>query len=115
MSNALLPDDWLVANITPVFKSGDHSVSSNYYISLTCFASKIMETIFCDYVIDTMLQNNIISQHQHGFLQNHAMCSYLLECLNMWLDSYENHMSTHIIYINFEKAFHIVSPCKINF
>ena len=43
-----LPNDWLTANITPVFKKGDKSNPSNYRpIFLTSLCCKLMEHILC--------------------------------------------------------------------
>ena len=46
MSTSSIPAIWKTAIITPIFKSGFPNEANNYRpISLTCIASKIIETI----------------------------------------------------------------------
>ena len=43
-----LPDEWVKANVAPVFKKGDRHTASNYRpISLTCVCAKLLEHIIC--------------------------------------------------------------------
>ena len=113
-TTASLPNDWLTANVTPIHKSGDSSLAANYRpISLTSIPCKVFETIIRDYIIDTMLNNNVITPHQHGFLRGHSTCSQLLDCLNMWTKGFEDHIPIHVLYIDFKKAFDSVSHVKL--
>ena len=46
LNTSTLPEDWLTANITPVYKKGGRSIPSNYRpISLSSVCSKVMEHI----------------------------------------------------------------------
>ena len=46
LNTSTLPEDWLTANITPVYQKGSRSIPSNYRpISLTSVCSKVMEHI----------------------------------------------------------------------
>ena len=48
LNTGTLPEDWLTANITPVYKKGSRSMTSNYRpISLTFVFSKVIEHIVC--------------------------------------------------------------------
>ena len=43
-----LPDDWVEANVAPVFKKGDRHSPANYRpISLTCVCAKLLEHKLC--------------------------------------------------------------------
>ena len=104
-STAILPDDWLTANVTPIFKNGDSSSVSNYCpISLTCIPCKILETIVRNYIIDSLLEQNVITSRQHGFLHGHSTCSQLLERVNIWASAFERNVPMHALYIDFKKA-----------
>ena len=47
-----LPDDWLSANISPIFKKGDRGLASNYRpVSLTCVCCKLMEHILVRHML----------------------------------------------------------------
>ena len=49
---ATLPQDWLSANITPVFKKGNRSTAANYRpISLTSVLCKVMEHIIFHHIM----------------------------------------------------------------
>ena len=46
--DAKLPDDWVEANVAPVFKKGDRHSPANYRpIFLTCVCAKLLEHIIC--------------------------------------------------------------------
>ena len=48
LNTGKLPEDWLTANITPVYKKDSRSIPSNYRpISLTSVCSRVMEHIVC--------------------------------------------------------------------
>ena len=52
LSTGKLPEDWLNANVTPVYKKGDRTQPSNYRpVSLTCIACKQLEHILHSYVV----------------------------------------------------------------
>ena len=42
MSESKIPDDWITANVTPIFKKGNMSKASNYWpVSLTSHLREI--------------------------------------------------------------------------
>ena len=52
-TSGTLPDDWLCANVTPIFKTGDRTDPSNYRpISLTSITCKIFEHIIHKHVMN---------------------------------------------------------------
>ena len=65
LSKHTLPEEWRIHLITPIFKSGDKSEVNNYRpISLLCSASKVLESLIYDKIIDfitsTFLQLNSV-------------------------------------------------------
>ena len=47
-----LPDDWVEANVAPVFKKGDRHSPENYRpMSLTCVCAKLLEHIICTQIM----------------------------------------------------------------
>jgi len=60
--------DWLIANITPVFKKVDRCNPTNYHpISLTSVHSKIMEHILYHSIIENLNLHHILKDHQFSF------------------------------------------------
>ena len=56
-----LPEDWKLANVTPVFKNGQRNLPNNYRpISLTSQACKVLESIIRDHII-TFLSDKTFS------------------------------------------------------
>ena len=63
-----MPADWKFANVSPIHKKGSCAMASNYIpVSLTCLASKIMESIIRDATIQHLLENDSCTTEQHGF------------------------------------------------
>ena len=58
LAKSKIPDIWKRANVTAIHKSGDKTNPENYRpISLTSVASKLMERLICDKIVDHMTQN----------------------------------------------------------
>lgn len=114
ISVGYVPQAWLNAIIVPVFKKGAAGELCNYRpISLTCVPSKIMERVLSHKIYAHLQQNNILHRSQHGFCKNRSTTTNLLECFNDWtltVLSKEQHV---IVYIDFRKAFDVVSHPKL--
>ena len=79
-----LPVVWKHANVTPIYKKGNRHELENYRpISLTPVLSKVMERIIRDAVREHLLENNLISASQHGFMPGRSTSTQLLECLKI--------------------------------
>jgi hypothetical protein len=63
-----LPNDWLSANIAPVFKKGDVHAAENYKpVSLICVSCKILEHIICKHMFKHLENHKILTNLNHGF------------------------------------------------
>ena len=109
-----LPDSWLSANVTPVFKKGSPTLPDNYRpISLTSVVSKVMERVIRSKLTCYLFDNNLISQHQHGFLAKRSTLTQLLECTNEWSLAVACRKSVDVVYLDLAKAFDSVSHTKL--
>ena len=82
---SMLPYQWLDAKIIPIYKKGENSEVSNYRpISLTAVASKVLERIIKDEIMDYLLKNELISVKQHGFLSKRSTLTNVIKTLNNW-------------------------------
>ena len=114
ISIGYVPDVWKKAIIVPVHKKGVTGKVENYRpISLTCVASKIMEKIVSWKIIDHLHANNILHRAQHGFLKRRSTSTNLLETLNDWTVCLQSKCQVTVVYIDFRKAFDIVSHQKL--
>ena len=79
LTTGTLPDDWLCANVTPIFKTGDRTDPSNYRpISLTSIPCKILEHIIHKHVMNHLDRHNILTDTQHGFRPKRSPESQLI-------------------------------------
>jgi len=78
LKDAVLPLDWVSANVCPVYKTGDKHCASNYRpISLTCLLAKVLERIVHSKLYSMLKQNNILCDHQLGFRQRRSATSFV--------------------------------------
>ncbi|KAK3101483.1 hypothetical protein FSP39_003928 [Pinctada imbricata] len=101
-----LPQDWKIANITPIHKKGaKHNVSNYRPISLTSIMCKSLEKIIRDQIMSYMESNNLFTEHQHGFRSGHSCVTQLIEVIDNWTEELDKHNSVDTIYLDFQKAF----------
>jgi len=109
LTSGHIPNDWLKANITPVFKKGDKSDANNYRpISLTAVCCKILEHILYHHITEHLNTYNVLINQQFGFRAGHSCEAQLIsvvEDIQMAMDS--SHQ-VDIIFIDFRKAFDTV-------
>jgi len=102
------PDEWKLANVVPIHKKGPTNVCGNYRpVSLECQASKIMESIVNDALLNHFKDK--FSKNQHGFLKQRSTVTQLLETLNDWTQAIEEGKVIDVQYIDWAKAFDSIS------
>ena len=109
-----VPEEWRMANITPLFKKGSKLEAVNYRpVSLTSVCCKLMEGIVRDELMEYFYENKLISKQQHGFVKRRACVTNLLECQNIVSKSISEGNSVDVLYTDFSKAFDKVSHKKL--
>ena len=109
LNSGVVPSDWRDANVTPLFKKGSRTSSTNYRpVSLTSQVVKLLERLVYDSVLEVLIKNGTISCDQHGFQDKCSCVTQLLECLNDWTINFEEGVQTDVIYLDFAKAFDTV-------
>jgi len=74
-------------------------------ISLTCVACKLMERIIARHISDHLVNCNLLTAAQHGFVRSRSTCINLLESVNDWTLVIQNRSAVKIAYIDFTRAF----------
>ena len=109
LEHATLLQDWLSADITPVFKKGNRSTAANYRpISLTSVLCKVMEHIIFHHIMSYFTSLNILNPLQHGFRPNHSCQTQLVDFIDEIQRSMNIQQQTDLLFIDFSKAFDIV-------
>jgi hypothetical protein len=103
---SVLPDEWKVAKVRPIFKSGTRSNPTNYRpISLTSQCSKLLEHIVAKQIITYLEANNKLSNKQHGFRKNFSTVTQLVEFDRDVVNALNDRNVIDCIFLDFSKAF----------
>ena len=106
LSSGVVPPSFKQAAITPVFKSGNRSVSSNYRpISLTSVISKVLERIIRKQVSSFIDKKCSLNSTQHGFRNGRSCLSALVNVFDDIMHMLDGGSSVDMVYLDFSKAF----------
>ena len=115
IKSGTLTDQWKRAIVVPIFKRGLRDLPCNYrLISLTCVLCHILEKILCKKLSSYLLENNLLSGIQFGFMPGKSSCSQLLVVLHTWLKNVDVKLDLDVIYTDFAKAFDTISHLKFD-
>ena len=114
MKHGELPEEWLWANVSPIFKKGKKHIAGNYRpVSLTCIACKVLEGIIREEVMKFLKSNKILSPKQFGFLSGRSCTLQLLTMLDKWTSILDRGGAIDVIYFDFMKAFDKVAHGRL--
>lgn len=114
LENSEVPQDWRVANITPIFKKGSKKEPGNYRpVSLTSQISKVMEKLIKSEIVLYLERYQLIKNSQHGFRAKRSCLTNLLEFLNIVSGHVDDGSPVDVIYLDFQKAFDKVPHVRL--
>jgi len=91
------PIDWKQALVTPIYKKGSRYDANNYRpVSLTSQVCKVLEHFVSTFITRHRIQNNLLSQQQHGFTSRRSCVTNLLTVLNDWSSNLDNGVGTDV-------------------
>ena len=104
-----------MAHIRPIYKNkGLKSCPASFRpISETSAICRTLEDIYREQLFNYIMQNNLLSSVQYGFIKNRSTLSQQINLLNELTLNYENNLTTSIIYLDFSKAFDSVCHSKL--
>nr|CAD2192896.1 unnamed protein product [Meloidogyne enterolobii] len=101
-----IPEKWKHSTIIPIFKNGNRSDLKNYRpISLTSTTCRIFEKIIYSEVLKFLIENDLLSKNQFGFLPKRSTVTQLILTLNKWYEGLLHKKNIDVIYIDLQKAF----------
>lgn len=110
MNSSILPDDWKVGKVVPLFKSGDSHNPSNYRpISITSISCKLFEHVIYSHLVTFLEDNAFFSSCQHGFRKSFSCETQLISFTHDLFCALDNEFFVDCIFLDFSKAFDLVS------
>jgi len=99
-----LPSEWKTAHIVPIYKKGSKSDSANYRpVSLTSVACKLMESTRISSRNKFLVDNEMISSHQHDFVGGRSCLTNLLDTLEKWTKALDEGYGIDVLYLYYRK------------
>ena len=115
LSQGVLPQDWKKAFVSPIYKKGARNRAENYRpISLTSIAGKLMEKLVKDAVLCHLVENNLLSKRQFGFISGRSTVTQLLNYLDKCAEVVARGGVVDSIYFDFSKAFDTVPHQRLS-
>ena len=104
-----LPQSWLDAVISPIYKKGQRCMPENYRpVSLLSVICKLLERIITDQIINHIKINEMSCHQQHGFIKRRSTTTNLLEALNIWTEATMHGIPVDVLFLDYSKAFDTV-------
>ena len=72
-----------------------------------------MEKLITDRLLTFLQTNQLLSDHQHGFLPSRSTTTQLLACVNDWTSLKASKKPCYVVYLDFKKAFDSVDHAKL--
>ena len=103
------PEDWEIARIAPIFKSGARDDKSNYRtISVHPFVSRLFEKLIFNQFYEYLDANKSLYEHQSGFRFLYLVTTALMASTNDWYLNVDKGKYTGIIFIDLKRAFYTI-------
>jgi exonuclease III len=110
LKHGIVPSQFKIAKVTPVFKKGGNVESLNDYrsINLLLIFSKILEKLVSIQLKDYLYENDIIHPFQFGFMEGNSTIHPMIHMLNKISNAMNKNEYTIGIFCDLTKAFDMV-------
>ena len=106
MDSGILPTEWKMANVVPVYKKDDKQNVKNYRpVSLLPIFGKIFERLIYKEMYSFFIENNLISQNQSGFKQGESCINQLVSITHDIYKSLDQGYEVRSVFLDISKAF----------
>ena len=106
LKEGIIPLDWKIAFVTPIYKKGKKNIAENYRpISITSLICRLLERFISKALMNHLLSENLLSNKQFGFIPQRSTITQLLLYLNKCIDEIVDRNVVDTIYLDFSKAF----------
>ncbi|TRZ07979.1 hypothetical protein HGM15179_019124 [Zosterops borbonicus] len=105
-----VPDDWKLANVTPIQKKGRKEDPGNYRsVRLTSVPGKVMEQFILSVIMQHLQDGQGIRPSQHGFRRGRSCLTNLVSFYDQVAHLVDAGKAVDVVYLDFSKAFDTVS------
>ena len=109
LSEGIFPDELKLANVIPIFKSGDHETFNNYRpVSILCTISKVFEKIMYSRLLNYLDHYKILFSYQFGFRKSHSTYMAFMVLIDKLTRALDDGKFVVGILLDFSKAFDTV-------
>lgn len=113
-SSGAVPSSWKVSRVTPIPKSDDSSLVSNYRpISLLSMVGKVQERLVHEVLMEHLLERGVLSDRQFGFRPSSSTQEALLSLTRGWHQVLDAGGSVLCVFLDLAKAFDSVPHQRI--
>jgi len=84
LTEGVFPTNWKLANVHPVYKSGDSHLLTNWPISVLSILAKVFETTVHQQAYSYFSSNNLLHSAQSGFCPGHSTQDILIKVTEDW-------------------------------
>ena len=106
----VFPECLKIANVVPLFKSGDSMLFNNYRpVSLLSVFSKVFEKVMYSRLSDFLKTHKLLYKYQFGFRKDHSAYMALMILIDKITNCLENGDHVVGVYLDFSKAFDTVN------
>jgi hypothetical protein len=110
LETGVFPCKLKTSRVVPIFKAGDKSCCDNYrLISLVSSISKILEKAVASRLVNHLVSNDLLYEHQYGFLKGRSTEQNLLHLVNTVGQAINEDKYCIGIFLDIKKAFDVVS------
>ena len=102
--------------MTPLYKDGDRHSPGNYRpVTITSILCRLLEKIVKKRVTDHVVENDIMSDDQHGFRSKRSCMTNLLEALDYITEILDKGWPVDEVFLDYAKAFDKVPHQRLVF
>jgi len=101
-----IPVGWKMGLVSPIFKKGNRHQAKNYRpVNLTSVIRMSLQSIIRDRIMHHVVENQLLTKCQHGFIKGHSCVAQLLAVLDKWTEALDMGNNMGAVYLDFAQAF----------
>ena len=114
ITSGVLPREWKIATVIPIFKSGSQTEPGNYRpVSILPTVAKLAESVVCSQLVRYLVSHNVLCDQQHGFRPGRSTESAMLDAVTHLTSNMDRGMVSCLTTADTSKAFDSVQHGRL--